>query len=170
MPKLFNQLILAASAIFMVACDTASTDNNSSDATETKDSVNFNLSNVRSSIETENAKLIDGIKKGDSAAIASNYTSDAWIMPPNSEAVRGNDIAPFWGTFIRMGVKDMKLSTDDISGNEEQIAETGTYEIYGSESKLLDKGKYIVVWKSVNGSWKMYRDIFNTSMPAATAK
>ena len=71
---------------------------------------------------------------------------------------------------FRMGVKDLKLTTDEVSGNEEQLAETGKYEIYDAENKLLDKGKYVVVWKLVNGSWKMYRDIWNTSMPAAPAK
>ena len=50
------------------------------------------------------------------------------------------------------------------------LSETGHYEIYAAENKLLDKGKYVVVWKSVNGVWKMYRDIFNTSMPAVAAK
>ena len=30
---------------------------------------------------------------------------------------------------------------------------------------MLDKGKYVVVWENENGSWKIYRDIFNTSMP-----
>ena len=67
-------------------------------------------------------------------------------------------------------MKDVKLVVDDISGNQDQIAETGNYEIYAAENKLLDKGKYVVVWKPVNGVWKMYRDIWNTNMPAAPAK
>ncbi len=71
---------------------------------------------------------------------------------------------------MRMGVKDVKLITDDISGNADIISETGRYEIYADENKLLDKGKYVVVWKPENGGWKMYRDIFNTSMPAAPPK
>jgi len=170
MSKLFNQLLAAATAVLMIACNSGSTDTPSSETSSTKDSTSFNLSNARSSIEAENAKFIEALKKGDSVAIASNYSQDAWILPPNSEPVKGNDIAAFWGSFIRMGVKDLKLTIDDVTGNEDQLVETSKYEIYGAENKLLDKGKYIVVWKPVNGTWKMYRDIFNTSMPAAPAK
>jgi hypothetical protein len=50
------------------------------------------------------------------------------------------------------------------------LVETGRYEIYGAENKLMDKGKYVVAWKPVNGDWKLYRDIFNSDMPAAPAK
>ena len=170
MSKRFNHLIIVAIAVLMLACNSGSTDTTASETPSAKDSISFDLSNAKSIIEAENAKLMDAIKKGDSSAVASNYSQDAWILPPNSDVVKGNDILPFWGSFIRMGVKDLKMTIDDISGNADQIAETGKYEIYGAENKLLDKGKYIVVWKPVNGNWKMYRDIFNTSMPAAPAK
>jgi len=30
---------------------------------------------------------------------------------------------------------------------------------------MLDKGKYIVIWKKVDGEWKYYRDIFNSDLP-----
>jgi len=57
--------------------------------------------------------------------------------------------------------------TDEVTGNGEMLAETAHYEMYGADNKLLDKGKYVVVWKPVNGEWKLYRDIWNSSMPAA---
>jgi ketosteroid isomerase-like protein len=170
MSKRFNQILASAIALLMLACNSGSTDTTSAETASTKDSISFDLSNAKSIIEAENTKFIDAIKRGDSSAVASNYSQDAWILPPNSDVVKGNNIPGFWGTFVRMGVKDLKLIIDDISGNEDQIAETGKYEIYGAENKLLDKGKYVVVWKPVNGSWKMYRDIFNTSMPATPAK
>ena len=170
MSKRFYQLLTAATTVIIVACNSGSPGTPLSETATTKDSIRFDLSNTKSIIEAENAKFIDAIKRGDSSTVASNYSQDAWILPPNSDVVKGNDIPAFWGSFIRMGVKDLKLVIEDISGNEDQIAETGKYEIYGGENKLLDQGKYIVVWKPVNGSWKMYRDIFNTSMPAAPAK
>ena len=167
MSKRFNRILTIATAVLMIACNSGSTD---TPASSTSDTTSFDLSKAKSLIEAENAKFMDAIRKGDSSAVSANYSSDAWLLPPNSDAIQGNDIPAFWGSFIRSGVKDLKMVIDDISGNEDQIAETGKYEIYGAENKLLDKGKYIVVWKPVNGSWKMYRDIFNTSMPAAPAK
>jgi ketosteroid isomerase-like protein len=166
MKKIVNQLLLVT-VFFILACNSETTDPAASSSGENKDSTSFDLSNARSSIQAANAKFGELIQKGDSASAASSYTQDGWILPPNSEIVKGNDIAAFWGSFIRMGVKDIKLELEDLTGNADQLAETGVYEIYGAENKLLDKGKYVVVWKPEGGTWKMHRDIFNTSMPAA---
>ncbi|MDQ3682200.1 MAG: DUF4440 domain-containing protein [Bacteroidota bacterium] len=170
MTKLFNQLIVAATAIFMVACNSATTDSKTPETTETKDSPAFDLASAKTAIEAENAKFMDAFKKGDSAGAAANYSDDAQMMPPNSEPVMKSGIAPAWGSFMAMGVKEVKLTVDDIAGNADIISETGRYEILAAENKMLDKGKYVVVWKPVNGVWKMYRDIWNTSMPAAPVK
>lgn len=170
MTKLFKTLGVSATALFILACNTASTDSKTSEKTDSKENTSFDLSSAKSSIEAENAKVMEGFKKGDSAAVAANYSEDAWVMPSNSEPVKGSGIAALWGSFIRMGVKDVKLVVDDVAGNADILSETGHYEIYAAENKLLDKGKYVVVWKPVNGVWKMYRDIFNTSMPAVAAK
>src|SRR5687767_10282104 len=119
MTKLFNQLIILTAVIFLAACDTASTDKKTADTMDAK--ANFDMSAAKSAIETGNAKFIDGLKKGDSAAIAALYAGDAWVMPPNTEPVKGSDIAAFWGSVIRMGVKDAKSITDDVSGNADML-------------------------------------------------
>lgn len=170
MKKLFNRLTVAATVVFMAACNTAPTDSKTDETTVSKGSTSFDLSNAKTSIEAENTKFMNAFKKGDSAGVASNYGPDGMLLPPNSEPVQGSGIPALWGSFIRMGVKDVKLMTDDVSGNQDQLAETGRYEIYAAENKMLDKGKYVVVWKRVNGGWKIYRDIWNSNMPAAPAK
>jgi hypothetical protein len=35
---------------------------------------------------------------------------------------------------------------------------------------VIDKGKYVEIWKKENGEWKIYADIWNTSLPPAPAK
>lgn len=170
MKKLFNQLVVVFISILMVACNSATTDSKTAETTETKDSPAFDLASAKTAIEAENAKFMDAFKKGDSAGAAANYSDDAQMMPPNSEPVMKSGIAPAWGSFMAMGAKEVKLMVDDIAGNADIISETGRYEILATENKTLDKGKYVVVWKPVNGVWKMYRDIWNTSMPAAPAK
>jgi ketosteroid isomerase-like protein len=42
--------------------------------------------------------------------------------------------------------------------------------MFAADNKSLDKGKYVAVWKKENGTWKMYRDIWNSNMSAATTK
>lgn len=169
MSKLFNLLTVVTAILFLTACNNAATDGKSAE-TGAKDSAYFDLSTAKAAVEAENVKFVGAFKKGDSAAIAALYSDDALILPPNMESVKRNDIAAFWGGFMKMGVEDLKLITDEVAGNENQLSETGRYEIYGAENKLLDKGNYVVVWKPSNGGWKLYRDIFNSGMPAAPAR
>jgi ketosteroid isomerase-like protein len=163
--------ITASLFIFGIAvagCNTQPTDKTNSIAKT--DSTSFDISKAKSAIADINTKFSDELKKGDSAGMASHYASDAWVMPPNSEPVPQDKIVSVWGGAIRMGVKDLKLTTDDVTGNGDVLGETGKYEMYGNNNKLLDKGKYVVIWKSENGEWKLYRDIWNTSMPAKSGK
>jgi ketosteroid isomerase-like protein len=170
MTKLLNLLIAVAVVTFMLACNSATTESKTSEATEAKESSGFDLVAAKSTIESQNAKFIETFKKGDSTGMAAMYADDAMILPPNMESVKPNGIAAFWGLFMHMGIKDFKLLADDLAGNKDQLAETGRYELYDAENKMMDKGKYVVVWKSVNGEWKLFRDIFNSDMPAAPAK
>jgi ketosteroid isomerase-like protein len=81
------------------------------------------------------------------------------------EPVKKEGIESAWGQVIRMGVKSVKVNTVDVIGNAQLLVETGMFELYGDNNKLLDKGKYVVVWKPENGGWKIYRDIGNSNMP-----
>ena len=106
------------------------------------------------------------IKKGDSTALAAHYSSDAVLLLDNSEPQSGPGILATWGGAIRSGMKELRLTTTDLVGNADLLAETGNYEMVGANNKMMDKGKYVVVWKQEGGTWKIYRDIANSNLPA----
>jgi len=161
-------LFVSGSTIFMLACNNGAKDDTAN--SPKTDSTSFDIGKAKSATADINAKFSEEMKKGDSAGMASHYASDAWLMPPNSEPVKKENIVSAWGGAMRMGVKDVKLTTDDVIGNDDALGETGRYEMYGNNNELLDKGKYVVLWKKENDEWKIYRDIWNTSMPAAPSK
>ena len=169
--KKFFPVFLLGSAFIFLSCNNAGTANNASEDSSTKMSKEsaFDLDKARTTIAGETAKFSDEFKRGDSIALAAHYASDGMIMPQNSEAVKKDGFVSLWGNFIRSGIKELKLSVQDVAGNDDMLTETGTYELVGDKNKSLDKGKYVVVWKNENGSWKIFRDIFNTNLPA-TAK
>jgi hypothetical protein len=49
----------------------------------------------------------------------------------------------------------------------ERSSRQGFYTMFGPEGKMMDTGKYVVIWKREEGQWKYNRDIANTSMPRA---
>src|SRR5687767_12203938 len=158
-------LLSVLTCAFMVGCNNASEEKTST----TSDSTRFELDKARAFVEEDNAGFVDHFKKGDSVALADHYHSDGQFIMSNSEPVKKANLASAWGSVIRAGFKDFKLITHDLVGCDDLMVETGTYEFYGDNNKLMDKGTYVVTWKKENGKWKIYRDIAATAMPPAPA-
>jgi uncharacterized protein (TIGR02246 family) len=116
----------------------------------------------RAEIGAINRQFEEAARKGDVDRLASLYTPDAIVLPPDGPLVRGRDgIKQMWGTVAReMGLKDVRLDTVDF----EQAGDTG-YEV-GEATLTVASGKavvkFVVVWKKVDGQWRIHRDIWNT--------
>ena len=130
----------------------------------------FDLGNAKKEIEEANRNFEKYVKTGDSVAFAKNcYTIDAHYMAPNLPAIVGrNAIQTMSHQTISAGVSEIKLHTIEMWGDENGITEEGTLEVYVKGGKLVDKGKYLVLWKKEDGMWKLHRDLFNSDMPMAT--
>ena len=166
MKKYCNILLITCSICYITSCGEAGTENTAGNKmNDTTAAAAFDMAKARQWIESDNAKFMDEVKKGDSNALAAHYASDGWLMFDKSAPLKGNDIIAGWGGAIRSGMKELKLTTVDVVGNADLLAETGMFEVMGEGNKVLDKGKYVVVWKPENGGWKIYRDIGNSNMP-----
>ena len=116
----------------------------------------------QSEIAAINRQFEDAARKGDLDRLASLYTPDAIALPPDGPVVKGRDnIQQMWGSIAQqIGLKDVRLDTLDF----EQAGDNG-YEV-GEATLTLTGGtavvKFVVVWKKVDGQWRLHRDIWNT--------
>lgn len=123
---------------------------------------------VRAAVEAANKKFSDAAAKGDAAAIARIYTTDAMAFPPNSDIVHGRaDIEKLWQSLLASGISSLELVTTEVESQGNLAYEVGTYELKTKAGPIADRGKYCVVWKRVNGQWMLHRDIWSTNMPEA---
>jgi ketosteroid isomerase-like protein len=121
---------------------------------------------VRAAIEKANGAFTALLAKGDAAGLAALYTADGQVLPPNGDIASGAaGIQKVWQGAMDAGVKSATLTTLDVTAGGDLASETGKYELRGADGKVLDGGKYVVVWKREGGRWKIHRDIWNTSMP-----
>jgi ketosteroid isomerase-like protein len=97
--------------------------------------------------------------------VADIYSEVAEALPPGSTAVAGRDaIRMFWEGAANMGIAKVVVKTIETSGTGGDTAyEQGTYTLYGKAGDIRDDGKYIVIWRREGKSWRMYRDIWNSS-------
>lgn len=120
---------------------------------------------TREGIQASNAAFAAATTRGDAAAVAALYTDDARLMPAGAANVSGKAaILDYWRGALSKGVGTVKLSTSEVFGRGVTATEVGEYVISDKAGKPLDHGKYIVIWRRVDGKWKLHRDMFSTSV------
>jgi ketosteroid isomerase-like protein len=99
---------------------------------------------------------------GDALGTAGHYADDAQILPPRHPAIAGKPaIAAFFQANIDKYISFGNDSTWSVVKGNIAI-EQGTYIIRTVRvGENVEAGKYIRVWKKINGGWKLYRDMFS---------
>ena len=128
-----------------------------------------------------NAEFVAAFNARDAAKVASFYTEDATLMPPNAPMVKGRpNIEAFWRTAFEQGMSNLKLRPFDSAVSGDQGYEAGTLTVdlksagkeagaapsANSNRPVTDTSKYVVVFKRVGADWKMAYDVFNGDAPA----
>jgi uncharacterized protein (TIGR02246 family) len=121
---------------------------------------------VRDAIAAVNEEFMKAIGEGDAEAVAALYTRDAQLMPPNSDVVTGREaIQAAWQAGLDAGVRSVTLEIVEVESHGITAVEVSRYTLRGEEDLVLDRGKYIVIWKLRDGRWMLHRDIYNSSLP-----
>ena len=121
---------------------------------------------VRAGIDKAVQAWQKAFNAGDIPAVAAFYTKDALLMPPGADAVTGPEGVQGAFAGIAKTREQMQLTTTDVTGSGTTALETGKWVMTSQDGKHLDHGNYLVFYKKEGGRWKIYRDIWNSSMPA----
>ena len=124
---------------------------------------------LRSTLDAINTQFMDAFARKDGAALGSVYAEDALAMPPGAVQVEGRAaIEAMWKSMLLLPLSTFELKTSEVGGGVETAWETGHYRLLSTDGSVADAGKYVVIWKQVEGGWKIYRDIWNSDAPSAS--
>ncbi len=128
-------------------------------------------SEVRQQIEQAVARFVEAFNRGDAAAVAALYDTAGVVLAPNAPPMRGRqNIEALWAGARQQGFRTLNLQVNSVELIGDHAIELGSYTLVvqpPGQGETTDRGKYIVIWKrQADGTWKLYRDAFNTSMPA----
>ncbi len=105
------------------------------------------------------------VMASDYKGIINSYTKDAKIFPNKTSILKGEDILKYWTLPEGISILYHKITQTEITVIEDTAYDYGYYE---GKTKHKDgrisswKGKYVIVWKKIDGDWKMYLDIWNS--------
>ena len=123
----------------------------------------FDLAALRTLITRKNAAFTQAHITGDSAVLIDHFTPDARVLGPNAEAVVGQAaIAELNAQYVNYGIKEFTETTTNFYGDENYLIDEGTYFLrYGED--VVEEGKYLNVWKPVDGDWRVCANMWNTN-------
>ncbi len=120
---------------------------------------------VKADIDTANQRLGAAFAQGDATAIAQLYTPQATMFPPGSDIVSGRDgVQRYWAEAIKSGMKLVGLTTVSVDQYGDAAREIGRFaaEVPNPQKQMVKiEGKYVVVWKQMDGKWMLDSDIWN---------
>jgi len=110
--------------------------------------------------------LVDVFATQNADAMAALYTQDAQLMPPNGDFITGNAaVGAFWASMFTAGFDGLTIETLEVYGSGNNAAEVGLWAL-SMNGEQVDNGKFIVIWKKIQGKWYVHRDCFNSNNPA----
>ena len=120
---------------------------------------------LKSAIQAQNSTFMAAAQDGDAAALVALYTEDAWLLPPGGEMIQGREkIEAFWSSRLAR-IAEVKLTTVDVAPLGDDAAREVGRSVILTTSLLAEEttGKYIGVWKQVDGVWKLEANIWNSN-------
>lgn len=126
----------------------------------------FELDATRQLIARQNTLFTQAHLTGDIALIDSMFAPDAKAYPPGAATVTGiAALHDFTVEYIKAGLTEFREETTDFYGNAEFVVDAGNYVVTYGPEHVTERGKYLNVWKNVNGTWKIQSNIWNSDAP-----
>ena len=124
---------------------------------------------VQAAIQARSRIFEQAMANSDAAGVANCYTEDAEFMAPNEEAVKGkSNIQTTIAGYISEGFTQYKVASTTVYGSAGVVGVQTEYSLSQKDGKNSDNGKSIQLWKQENGDWKIFRDCFNSNLPATS--
>lgn len=123
----------------------------------------FNLEEAKTIIEERTNQFTAAHISKDTAFLNSCFSEDARVFPPNSNIISGSEnISELNALWVSYDIHEFVETSSFFYGTEEYLIDEGTYYMTYGKDSIEDTGKYINIWKSVNGEWKIKSNIWNS--------
>jgi len=122
-----------------------------------------NVAEEREAVHEASALWINAYNARSAGAIASVFTDDAWIIPPDTPAVIGQRaIRDFMDRVWTVNRLEYSIGETDLEITSPTTAwRAGRFEARSTAGGMSSNGSFVEIWQKVDGKWRIHRSIFN---------
>ncbi len=125
---------------------------------------------VQSAIRGLTQDFATAFNTGNYDQAAAMFTSDGYLMPPQSEAAQGaKPIELMLRKIAEGGYENLRMETLRVEESGDMAVEIGTYTaaIYqANRTTVVERGKFVHTWRRL-GIWRMAANCWNSDLPGA---
>ena len=145
--KITNPVLMTFFTIVLINCKPA-----------VNNTTQFDIEKAKSEITARLRAYEDAMTNGDKVAFGNLYADDAEIFHDGSPSTIGRqNIVEVFEGWVRDSVTG-SYTTTGLWGNEDLLVEQGNGYFAHATGKWKATGKYLLVWKKVDGEWQIFRD------------
>lgn len=123
------------------------------------------LGAVREAIFEKNQIFAAAMAKGDAAGVANCYTIDAEFMAGGAPSVQGRaNIQAAIAGYISQSFTEYNVTSTIVYADAGIVGVQEAYTLSQAGGANKDIGKSIQLWKQEDGSWRIFRDCFNSDL------
>jgi ketosteroid isomerase-like protein len=155
---LFAMAVLATSLSFSSCSETKTTEKQ--EIAETAPDMDAVKAKIQ---ERENTYAV-AQAGGDVESLVALFTDDAISMGNDQEALVGKEAIGAdmkANAAKRVSGNTVSFEVSEVLGSEDLVTEIGFSIDKNAKGEVISKGKYMAIWKKVNGEYLVYRDIYN---------
>jgi uncharacterized protein (TIGR02246 family) len=163
MKKTMNLICCVALCILFTSCDGV-TETNASSETVKAETEKSDMTLVKAEIQSIENQWADAMNKKDINALMALYADDATSMQDGAPTLKGKSAIQSQQEkefAAPPRYASISFQTQDIYGTPDEVTEVGTSSEKDASGNEIATGKYIAVFKKVDGSYKCVREIYN---------
>jgi ketosteroid isomerase-like protein len=126
----------------------------------------------RESVDSGHLQWLEAMKANDPVALARLVTDDVVLMPPHIQPVVGRQgVIDWFATVVsQVRTKSVEIRQREVTLAGEWAIERGsfTWKVTPAPggSDIDDQGSFLAIWqRQPDGSWKVTRNIWNSTLP-----
>lgn len=125
------------------------------------------LPTTQTTLHAAQCQWMASFAQGQIAQLAALYSEDGQLLPAYSATISGRAaIQAFWQGCFDMGIHRVQRTPLEVDCLTNTAHEVGEYRFCNRHGRVLDIGKYVVIWKAQQGEWQIQHDIWTSNLPS----